>query len=150
MDKTKIKTKIPIYVIQGNFVNSRRNFDLLKKILNTNFKYDYRVKLLGRGNPPFSHDKIILKKNLNFIDFHKEFLDIYCILPLISKKSHPQYYTNKLTSSMSYTYAYNLNIILDQDLQNIYKHKKAFIYKDENDFLNVFEKSLAHFYENNN
>ena len=150
MENKKIKTKVPIYVIQGNFSEKRRNYNFLKKILSKNFKYDFKIKLLGRGDPPLNNEKIILKKNLNFTDFHKEFLDIYCILPLISKKTHPQYYTNKLTSSMSYAYAYNLNIILDKDLQNIYKHKKAFVYNNEKDFLNVFEKSLVHFYENNN
>ena len=35
---------------------------------------------------------------------------------------------------MSYAYAYNLNIILDKDLQNIYKHKKAFVYNNEKIF----------------
>ena len=150
MNKKKyIKTKIPIYVIQGNFTSKRRDYSILKKILNTNFDYDYRIKLLGRGEPPLKHQKIIVKKNLNFIDYHKEFLDIYCILPLISKESHPQYYNEKLTSTMSYTYAYNLNILIDRDLQNIYKHKKAFVYNNKDDIIKVFNDSLKHFYNKN-
>ena len=41
MENKKIKTKVPIYVIQGNFSEKRRNYNFLKKILSKNFKYDF-------------------------------------------------------------------------------------------------------------
>lgn len=146
----KIKTKMPIYVIQGNFTKKRRDYSFLKIILNHKFKYDFRIKLLGRGKPPIKHPKIIVKKNLDFINYHKEFLNVYCILPLISKETHPQYYNEKLTSTMSYTYAYKLHILLDQELQDIYNHKKAFTYNNKEDFLKMFKVSLIHFYQMKN
>ena len=146
----KIKTKIPVYIIQGNLNPKRRNYDLLKKILDQNYKYDFIIKLIGKGDLPLSlidyKDKIILKNNLNFIDFHKEFLDTYCILPLISKKSHPNYYKKKLTSTINYAKGYNLKCLIDKDLQNIYNLEDTEIYNDINDISCAFEKTLIKFY----
>ena len=146
----KIKTKIPIYIVQGNLNHKRRNYDLLKKILNQDYKYDFRIKLIGRGELPLYltkyKDKIILKNNLNFIDFHKEFLDGYCILPLISKISHPNYYKKKLTSTINYAKGYKLKCLIDKDLQNIYNLEDTSIYNDINDISCAFEKTLDKFY----
>lgn len=89
--------------------------------------------------------KIIIKNDLDFTDFHKEFIDAYCLLPLISKRSHPQYYTNKLTSSMNYLTAYNLKCVIDKDLQGIYNLKNAYVYDNEDDIVAAFEKSLMEF-----
>jgi len=93
-------------------------------------------------------DKLIYRCNLDFIDFHKEFLDGYAILPLITKKSHPQYYKNQLTSSINYGLAYNLHFIIDVDLQKIYHLENVTIFTDEKDIVNAFRKSLSDFYEN--
>ena len=80
--------------------------------------------------------------------YHKEFLDCYSIIPLITKKSHPQYYKNKLTSSINYGLAYNLNFLIDIDLQNIYNLENADIFIDENNIVDIFTKSLEKFYKN--
>ena len=121
-----INSKIPVYVIQGNFTSLRRNYNLLWTILKMNYDKEkkFKIKFLGRGKLPDEAEKykdnIIVKSSLGFINYHNEFSDCYCILPLITKKSHPQYYKNKLTSTISYAKAYNLKCIIDKDLQDIY------------------------------
>ena len=149
----KYTARIPIYIIQGNINNNRRNYTLLDKILEYSLTspQEFKIKIIGRGQLDEKYDKynktIILKNNLNFEDYHKEFLDGYCILPLISKQSHPQYYSNKLTSTISYGKAYNLLFLIDKDLQNIYKLDNVEIY--ENNILDIFIKTLKDFYIKN-
>ena len=108
--ENKVVSKTPIYIIQGNLNQNRRCLSLLTKILSKTYKYDFVIKLIGRGHlpPPLKkyQNRIILKSNLNFVDYHKQFLDAYCILPLITKKSHPHYYTTKLTSTINYAKGY--------------------------------------------
>ena len=146
--------KIPIYIIQGNLNQNRRNLSLLIKILDNIYNFNFIIKLVGRGVLPPElkkyEDKIVLKNNLNFIDFHKEFSNAYCIIPLITKKSHPQYYTKKLTSSINYASGYNLKCLIDDDLQNIYKLNNVEIFKNEYDIANAFKNTLNDFYIKNN
>ena len=146
-------SNIPIYIIQGNLNGGRRYLNLLNKILDDNYKYKFIIKLVGRGNLPKElknhKNKIILRNNLNFVDYHKEFLDAYCILPLISKKTHPHYYINKLTSTINYARGYKLKCIIDEDLQKIYKLDDVEIYKDINDIKSCFVKTLEKFYNKN-
>ena len=148
--KEKKISTIPIYVIQGNLNQGRRCYELLNKILDNSYKYKFIIKLIGRGNLPKQlnkhKNKIVLKNNLNFSDYHKEFLDAYCILPLISKKTHPQYYNKKLTSSINYARGYNLKCIIDNDLQNIYNLDNVEIYNNKYDIVTCFKKTLEQFY----
>ena len=152
--KEKNVSKVPVYIIQGNLNQGRRYLDLLNKILESDYEYKFIIKLIGRGYLPKElkkhTNKIVLKNNLNFIDYHKEFLDGYCILPLISKKTHPYYYNKKLTSSINYARGYNLKCIIDKDLQDIYNLDNVEIYKDINDIKNCFIKTLEDFYININ
>lgn len=152
-NESKIISKIPIYIIQGNLNQNRRNLNLLIKILNNNYKYKFIIKLIGKGYLPRElekyKDKIVLKKNLIFTDYHKEFLDSYCILPLISKKTHPQYYSKKLTSTINYARGYKLKCLIDKDLQEIYNLKNIEIYNDINDISIGFKNTLEQFYNNN-
>lgn len=145
-------SSIPIYVIQGNLNQGRRYLKLLNKILDQSYEYNFIIKLIGRGHLPKELDKhknkIVLKNNLNFIDYHKEFLDAYCILPLISKETHPQYYNNKLTSSINYVRGYKLKCIIDKDLQEIYKLDNVEVYRDINDIESCFINTLENFYKN--
>ena len=145
-------SNIPIYIIQGNLNQNRRYLDLLKKILGQSYKHKYIIKLIGNGYLPEKlekyKDKIVLKNNLDFIDFHKEFLDAYCILPLISKNTHQQYYKKKLTSTINYSRGYKLKCLIDKDLQEIYNLPDTEIYNDINDITIYFEKTLTDFYNN--
>lgn len=148
--KEKKISTIPIYVIQGNLNQGRRCYELLNKILDNSYKYKFIIKLIGRGNLPKElnkhKNKIVLKNNLNFSNYHKEFLDAYCILPLISKKTHPHYYNKKLTSSINYARGYNLKCIIDNDLQNIYNLDNVEIYNNKYDIVTCFKKTLEQFY----
>lgn len=141
---------VPIYIIQGSIDSKRRNYNLLEILLKENYDYDFKIKLVGSGklDPRFDIYKrnLIVKNNLNFTDYHKEFLDCYCLLPLTSKKTQPQYYENKLTSSINYTLAYKLHCLLDVELQNIYNLPNAYVYNDEQDIVSVFKQSLFDFY----
>ena len=146
--ENKIKSNIPIYIVQGHL--NRRNWNLLAKILQNNYSHDFKIKLVGRGRLPSKlqsyKNKIILKNHChNFVDFHKQFLDAYCLLPLISKNSHTHYYTNKLTSSISYVRGYQLKCLIDKDLQSIYNLDNVEIYNDVNDIVNKFENTLNDF-----
>jgi hypothetical protein len=148
----KTSNNIPIYIIQGNLNQNRRYLELCKKILDTTYKYKYLIKIVGRGTLPKMletyKDKIVLRNNLDFVNYHKEFLDAYCILPLISKNTHPHYYTNKLTSTINYTRGYKLKCLIDYDLQQIYNLPDVEVYNDINDIQISFEKTLYDFYNN--
>ena len=150
-EKKKFKTELPIYIVQGNLDETRRDFSLLVKLLSQSYPFDFRIKLIGRGDIPASlqpfSDKIIVKNNLNFQEFHAEFLDGYCLLPLVSKENNPSYYKNKLTSSVNYILGYQLKCIVDYDLQNIYHFNNAYIYHSLVDIQNVFLMSLINFYK---
>lgn len=146
----KVKSNIPIYIIQGNLNQNRRYLNLLIKILSNNYNYEFKIKLIGKGNLPIQlnnyKNKIILKNNLNFIDFHKEFLTGYCILPLISIKTHPQYYKNKLTSTINYARGYKLKCLIDKNLQDIYNLDDVQVYNNINDICINFKETLEQFY----
>ena len=144
----KINSDIPVYVIQGS--RHRRCDSLLIKILEKKYKYNFMIKILGRWDLDKSlekfRDKLILKNDLNFVDFHREFLDCYCILPLITNKSHSCYYKNKMTSTINYAKGYKLKCLIDKDLQNIYNLDNVVIYNDITDITESFEKTLENFY----
>ena len=95
-------------------------------------------------------DKIVIKKNLDFINFHKQFLDSYCLLPLITKQSHSKYYTFKLTSTINYDRGYKLKCLIDKDLQNIYNLDNVEIFNDIDDISSAFENTLETFYNSTN
>ena len=149
-EKQKIET--PIFIVQGEL--KRRNWNLVKKILERKYEIDYKIKIVGKGEIPkiledLLHtysNKLILKRNLNFQDYHREFLDCYGIIPLISKEENAPYYKNKLTSSINYGLAYDLWFLIDNDLQKIYNLKKSKTYT--NNIEDIFESLLKNFYKN--
>ena len=145
----KQNSEIPIFVIQGEF--KRRNWNLLKKILERKYSIPYKIKILGNGAIPITlkklfttyNDIVEIKQDLNFQDYHREFLDCYGIIPCISKMENAAYYLNKLTSSINYGLGYDLWFLVDKDLQEIYNLKKSKIYTDNID--DIFE-SLLHIF----
>ena len=153
-DQASMTQNMPIYIIQGNLTSERRYFNLLVDIFDHTFDFDFRVKFIGRGKLPLIlkkyKNRIILKNNLNFMDYHAEFSNGYCIIPLITKQSHPQYYTHKFTSSISYAKGYNLKCLIDRDLQNIYNLEHAEVYDTRHQFVESFGKTLSDFYETRN
>jgi len=149
----KIKSAVPIYVIQGSIDKSRRNYNLLEKILKFKTNFKYKIKVVGKGklDAKFNkyNDKLIIKNNLSFSMYHQQFLNCYCIIPLILKQSHPKYYLNTLTSTINYGKAYNLKFLIDIDLQKIYKLNNVEIFNNEDDIVEAFEKTLQKFYKKN-
>lgn len=151
-DKMVQHKDYPIYIIQGNKDPKRRNFKLLDNILNGTYNHKFLIRWNGSGILPekynvYKQNGLIEETRGNFLDFHKHFLNCYCILPLITKKSHPIYYKNKLTSTMNYADAYKFKCLIDKELQNIYKLPDVEIYNDENDIVDAFKKTLEDFYK---
>ena len=150
--KHKKQTSFPIYVVQGNISHNRRCYDHLKAILQNKYDYDFKIKILGRGKLPSEFDafkeKIITKYNLDFIDYHKEFADVYGMFTLTSPTKHKKYYRGKLTSSINYALAYKLNVIIDNELNKIYNLTNSYVYEadDETSLIQQFTKSLSDFY----
>ena len=147
-NETRTNSKIPIYIVQGGKV--RRNHKLLELILQEKYKHEFIFKLVGKGELPQSlinyKNKIIVKKNLDFINYHKEFTDAYCILPLITIESHPRYYKSKLTSTINYASGYKLKCLIDKDLQDIYHLEDVEVFNNETDLVTAFKKTLNIFY----
>ena len=147
----KKKNKVPIFIIQVNLTDKKRNYKLLDNILNYQDKtnLNYYIKIIGQGSLDSkykNYKKLIIKENLEFKDYHNEFLDAYCIIPLITKESHSIYYKNKLTSSINYGKAYDLKFLIDKDLQDIYNLTNVEIFINEIDFLKKFIKCINDFY----
>lgn len=147
----KIKTPHPVYVIQGNISGGRRNYNLPIKILENTKDLKYQLKFIGRGSglpaELLNDARVVHAANLSFIDFHYCFADVYCVLPALTKQTHPQYYTNKLTSSMSYISGFNLPCIIDAELQSIYNLDNAYVFQKEEDLVSTFIKSHEEFYK---
>ena len=147
----KVETDIPIYCIQGNISTGSRNYHLLTAILKKKYKYDFKIKIIGKGKYPEKlakySDKLIVKPDLPFRKYHQEFNDVYCIIPLIIRKTHWDYYQNKLTSTISYALGYDLHILIDKNLNDIYNMPNPYIFNDLSDISEIFEKSLINFYE---
>lgn len=158
MSLKNMNKKIPIYIIQGHFGGPhtrRRNLNLLLNILKHNYEKPFQLKFVGSGEIPdefkkyMDNKKIIFIKDLDFSNYHKEFLDCYCILTLTLKETNSQYYKSKLTSTINYIRGYKLKAIIDKDLQDIYKLPDVEVYTNENNIIDSFRRSLNDFYKNN-
>ena len=91
--------------------------------------------------------KIIFKNNLNFIDYHREFLDVYCLLPLLSPSKTPQYFKNKLSSSISYIESYKLRSLMHEALHDRYPElENVHTYSSPPEMLQKFVMLLDQFY----
>lgn len=148
---TTIKTEIPIFAVQGNLKKERRDWSQLVTILSQSFTFPFLLKLIGRGDLPDElkpfETMIILKNNLNFMDYHYEFLDVYCLLTLNSPESTPQYFKNKFTSNVAYLNTYGLRGIMHRKLYQLYPHlKNISTFENDNELLSSFQKNLFDFY----
>jgi hypothetical protein len=138
----KIKTDIPILIIQGCL--ERRNLIQLTKIFEKYKDKDFIIKIIGKSNnglPKYLlkyQKKIIFKPNLNFLDYHKEFLDCSVIIPLIEPDFNNDYFKNKLSSSISYGIGYNLKFFCFETLKYIYKLKNCITYCNDTEMLQNF------------
>lgn len=151
----KIITNKPIYVVQGNMSDGRRNFNLAREILSNVKDLDYTIRFLGRGTIPVDirrHPKVEHFSGLSYEEFYNKFADVYCLMPLITKSSHPRYYKNKFTTSIMYAQGYNLTTILDKELNDIYHLDNAYTFTNTKEMINCFIESHNKFtdFERNN
>jgi hypothetical protein len=154
VEQRQINTDTPIYIVQvSNW--ERIDCSILLSIFAHSFDYPFHFKIIGENLLPLPkklkclQNRIIIKNNLNFEDYHKEFLDGYCLLTLTSKEVTPEYYGNELTPAVHYAKAYGLAILIDSDLQNIYHLPNAFVFNRHRNLNTTFQKSLQHFYQRN-
>ena len=145
------KTKVPIFCIQGCMSTKKRNYKLLSAILSKEYTQEFKIRLVGKGVLPNDLSKyknqLEVLQNLSFEEYHKSFHDVFCIISLISHKSHPQYYSSTLTSTINYAKGYNLHCMIDEELQKIYKLKNTIIFNDDNDICNAFQNALTLFHD---
>jgi hypothetical protein len=134
--------KVPIFIIQGCL--ERRNLIQLTKIFEKYKNKDFFIKIIGKSNnglPKYLlkyQKKIIFRPNLNFIDYHKEFLDCTAILPLVEPDFNSDYFKNKLTSSISYGIGYNLKFFCFETFKYIYKLTNCITYCNDTEMLHNF------------
>ena len=147
-DKMNMNRQIPIYIIQGNKRHNRRDYTLLDAILSKTYNYKFIIRWNGFNKLPEKYKNKVEDLSGSFIEYHKHFLDCYCLIPLISKNKNPDYYSKKLTSSINYTRGYKLKCLIDKDLQMIYNLEDVEIFNDKNDISLAFEKTLIDFYTN--
>jgi hypothetical protein len=144
----RVNPNIPVFLIIGGL--KKRNTELLTNILKDDQLPDFKIKILTRDEFPEIltpyKDKIIYKKDLNFLDFHRECLECCSILTLISRKFCSTYYYRRLTSSIAYAQAYNFTCILDNELQKIYQLDNCATYSK--DILPAFRKVIDNFHKN--
>jgi hypothetical protein len=132
------KTKTPIFAIQGNIDDKRRNYKSLIGIFEKYRNRDFKIKLIGKGEiPPYLlpyKNKIILEANHSFENYHKCFEDVYVLLALIDDTFEHSYFDNQLTSSISYSIGYDIPLLCHKTLNNIYKLKNAIEYENQSEF----------------
>jgi hypothetical protein len=148
----KKKVSIPIYIIQGDI--KKRSLKLLLSLLKCEYSTNFIIKILCNNELPNElltySKKIIVLKGLNFKEYHMQFTEAYGILPLCMKEEQPYYYTTKLTSTINYALGYDLKIIIDKDLNDIYNMKNSYIFNNYDDINEAFNKSLNDFTNNIN
>lgn len=137
---TYTNNSIPIYIVIGCIFE--KGINLLLEILN-DVKNDYIIKILSPQDLPETLTKdsrIVQVENLDFEKYHKQFLDCYCIITLSDYQ---------IETLINYSKCYKINIILNDDLKNMYNCERNF-WDCENDIVYAFENSLFNFCENRN
>ncbi len=142
----KRKSSIPTFIVQGKIEEKRRNYRSLVPILETYKEKEFQIKIIGTGTLPNYfrpyEKKLKIILNLNFEEYHTAFSDVDCLLPLIDETYEHNYFTNKLSSSISYAVAYNLPVLCHKKLIDIYDLNNAYEYVDQNEFIEQFGKFL--------
>lgn len=141
---------IPIFIVQGRLLDNNRNYSLLAYILENTSNQNFLIKLVGSGSCPDILKKYVANKrielclNLNFEDYHSQFLDAYGILTLTSVKKTPKYYSKTLTSSINYADSYDLVCITDTKLYSIYKDqlRKPILYNNSHESLLTYFNNI--------
>ena len=160
----KIRNKIPQIIIQGSLdmaiLNKTRDYDILKDILSGDYEEDFNIKIIGRSTlkrkdiesffyslckNKKNYEKIRIFMNEKWKQYHTHFIDGYAVIPLISKKDQPQYFSTKITSSFNYGRAYDLKFFVDSDFAEAYDvSNNCHIYNSKN-VVDEFKKLLKEY-----
>lgn len=118
------RSEYPVIAIQGNIVESRRNFRALCGLLEKTGHLGYKIKLIGRGKLPEYltpwADHFILELDRPYLEYHAAFAGVDALLALIDESFSHGYFTNQLTSTVSYAVGYNIPLIAHSRLARIY------------------------------
>ena len=143
------------YIVQGSF--SRRDFSVVRNILdNVSVSTNFSIRIIGssKGGTPgilstFLEDpRVEIMRDLSFNAYHKAFQGAYGILTCIDRKQNESYYTDQLTSSISYGVGYKLKFVCDSELADLYEiQPQCYTYapQDEVSICNAFLRSLGDF-----
>mgnify|MGYP004307624707 CR=1 FL=1 len=139
------KTGSPVFLVQGNF--KKRDARALLPLLCSKQQYPYRLLLVGNHiDHPWLEgwSNVTIKRDLDFIAFHEACALASGILTLVSPATQPDYYSKKLTSSITYARAYGLHAVIDSELQSIYDLELAHTYdhKTTGSFIKAFSRAL--------
>lgn len=145
--------KNPVFVVQGNVHEKRRNYKSLLPILKANFGRNFTIRIIGRGRLPHYLEKF-LGKNLEFIQnagemqFFSMISESSGILPLIDSTFKHEYTTGKFSSSILYARSYRMIVVGHESLQQKYKGIPVFypyLHVDStgpNSFFSAFQQAL--------
>jgi len=144
--------KAPVFLIQGNIEEARRNYKSLLAVFENNKDHDFRIMILGRGNLPSYlepyRNKIILRANLDDWEYHQSIQEATFILPIVDHTFKHGYFKKKLTSSISYGLGFGLRFVIYSKLAELYGLDDQYIYKAHKkdvDIVPVFKKALDDF-----
>ena len=147
----------PVYVLSGDI--DRKDIESVNKILNCNVKYDYVLKILAQKTKSnmdcldklktaCNFNKVEVYWGLSFCDFHKHFINAYCLLTMLKPKDEDYFNCNKISSNYSYQQAYDLYSITNEEVINIYNtysNPKIFSYNKSN-IETIFSNTLDLYY----
>lgn len=133
-----VPNKNNILTIIGRFKDKNRDTDDLVKLIKNYNHFDFCIHLFSRykkfvpdvlfklANEYPNKFKIHLKTKTNILDKHLK--NSKYILPLVSK--HSCYHKDRLTGNIPLAYNYNVPLIIDKTLQNIYGIENCVSYQN--------------------
>ena len=140
LENIKFNTKL--YLVQGNFEQARRDYSLLNRI--TEVEGDYKIMFLSYQTPDdaiINNPKIVVRTNLDDIEFHETCRNCHFIIPLISPEKTPQYFKDTLTSSVTIGMSYNLIFIAHEKVGELYPIVNI-SYIEDDSLIESFKQSL--------
>lgn len=137
----------------------KREWNFLKQVFNsTTVTRGIKVHILGFGH--FPEELLEYKKSItmasimDYREFHEEVARCGAILLLLSKSKQPQYFvttksSQKLTGALPPVLAYNLPVLMHEELYNLYKADLPanLVYATHNEDLDSFQGAMNMFLE---
>lgn len=135
---TYLPNKSNIFTIIGRFKDANRDTNNLINLINKYNQLDFVVHIFSRVQKfvpkiLFDLSKIYPNRIKIFLKVSSDVMDNYLkkskfILPLVNKNSW--YHKDRLSGNIALAYNYNVPLIMDEKLQNIYQIKNCISYKN--------------------